>query len=172
MLRGRGRARPMLWLAAVLVPLAATGVARALVANALEEQRERVARIESELPPLDAKLGEVRQLRPLVAEVLARMQIVEALADARIPAARVLGELSRLPPQIALGSVRADGRRLVLEGDAASAEALAAMVRQLAGSPLLDAPSVVAPRDDDARGARAFRVEARMLTAGEVERRR
>jgi type IV pilus assembly protein PilN len=163
------RRRRMVWLVAVLAPLVAVGVARVIVLGEVDAQRSRVARIKSELPPLEERIAEVRQLRPMIGDVLARKQIIEALAAARIPVANALADLSKLPPQIALRSVRGEGRRLVLEGDAASTEDLAAMLRQLAASPLLEAPKVVSTHKNAERGAQGFRVEARMKTVVETQ---
>lgn len=160
--------RRMLWLVVAIAPFVAMGVARVTILSAVDEQERRNARLRQELPPLDAKISQVRELRTIIGEFLARRQIVEVLAGGSTPVIEILAELSKLPPGIALRSVRADGRRLVLEGEAASADQLSAALRRLSDSPLFEKPAVTSTRTDPQGRPEAFRIEAGIKTVRAV----
>jgi hypothetical protein len=74
----------------------------------------------------------------------------------------------RASTTISLRSVRAADRTLVIEGSAATAEALAAMIRQLSGSPFLERAAIVSTRTDEQWRLEAFRIEAKMKHMADV----
>ena len=106
--------------------------------------------LRSEIAKLDAELGDVNELRPIIAEFLARKQIIETLERDRNDGLRLLNEVSlRRPDGVRFVSISFVRGRLIVEGVAASEQALRNFTSAVAASSVLQAPEGLVRRGLD-----------------------
>jgi type IV pilus assembly protein PilN len=109
-----------------------------------DREREKQDYLRREIAKLDIEIEEIKQLRPMIAEVLSRKQISEALGRDRPEAVQLLNELTRWRPDgVRFVSVRFIGRRGRVEGVAASEQVLRDFISAIAASAVLEAPQAL-----------------------------
>jgi type IV pilus assembly protein PilN len=109
-----------------------------------DRERERQDYLRREIAKLDIEIEEIKQLRPMIAEVLSRKTISEALGRDRPEAVQLLNELTRRRPEgVRFVSVRFGGRRAWVEGVAASEQVLRDFISAIAVSAVLEAPQAL-----------------------------
>lgn len=112
----------------------------------VQEQRNDVLKKAS--AELDKKIGEITNLKEEIAALQARQQAVEDLQGDRNQPVHLLDELVRQTPEgVHLKSVKQNGQRVILTGNAQSQERVAELLRNLSsGSPWLYSPDLTEVR--------------------------
>lgn len=112
----------------------------------IQEQRNEVLKKAS--AELDKKIGEITNLKEEIAALQARQQAVEDLQGDRNQPVHLLDELVRQTPEgVHLKSVKQNGQRVILTGNAQSQERVAELLRNLSsGSPWLHSPDLTEVR--------------------------
>lgn len=97
---------------------------------------------------LDMKIGEITNLKEEITALQARQQAVEDLQGDRNQPVHLLDELVRQTPDgVSLKSVKQNGQRVILSGNAQSQERVAELLRNLSsGSPWLQNPDLTEVR--------------------------
>ena len=112
----------------------------------VQEQRNDVLKKAS--AELDKKIGEITNLKEEIAALQARQQAVEDWQGDRNQPVHLLDELVRQTPEgVHLKSVKQNGQRVILTGNAQSQERVAELLRNLSsGSPWLYSPDLTEVR--------------------------
>jgi Tfp pilus assembly protein PilN len=151
----------------VVATLLAAGIVRQFIDHRVDAQLAENAVLETALMPLRRETREVDALFKGVRDVLERNQIIKVLAEDSSPAAEALAELSRLPGDIVLTHVEADGLQIVVEGIARSDAAAKRMVEQLGTMKFIAHPRIASTQaapSGDPFGAQAqvFKLQAEL----------
>ena len=142
--------------AAFVALLALGGVLGAIVvmlvgaynASQISVQNQRNDVLKKASAELDKKIGEITNLKEEIAALQARQQAVEDLQGDRNQPVHLLDELVRQTPEgVHLKSVKQNGQRVILTGNAQSQERVAELLRNLSsGSPWLYSPDLTEVR--------------------------
>lgn len=142
--------------AAFVALLALGGVLGAIVvmlvggynASQISVQNQRNDVLKKASAELDKKIGEITNLKEEIAALQARQQAVEDLQGDRNQPVHLLDELVRQTPEgVHLKSVKQNGQRVILTGNAQSQERVAELLRNLSsGSPWLQNPDLTEVR--------------------------
>jgi Tfp pilus assembly protein PilN len=151
----------------VVATLFAAGIVRQFIDHRIDAQQAENTALESALAPLRRETGEVDALVKMLRDFLERNQVIKVLAEESSPAAEALAELSRLPGDIVLTDVQADGLQIVVEGIARSDAAAKRMVEQLGTMKFIAHPRIAstqaAPAGDPfGSQAQVFKVQAEL----------
>jgi len=113
-------------------------------ARQISVQEQRNAVLTQASAELDLKIAEITTLKDDIAALQARQQAVEDLQGDRNQPVHLLDELVRQTPEgVHLKTVKQDGQRVILSGNAQSQERVAEMLRNLSGnSPWLQQPDL------------------------------
>jgi Tfp pilus assembly protein PilN len=138
---------------AVVAAIAAAFVAAAFhlhLQSSLQRLTEKRDFVRREIAGLELEIGEMKQLRPMIAEFLARKAVIESLQRDRGAGVLLLNELARLRPDgIRLVSITFSQGRGRVEGVAASEQALRKFTSALTASSVLQAPEGLVSRGRD-----------------------
>lgn len=117
-------------------------------ASQLSVQNQRNEVLKKASAELDKKIGEITNLKEEIAALQARQQAVEDLQGDRNQPVHLLDELVRQTPDgVSLKSVKQNGQRVILSGNAQSQERVAELLRNLSsGSPWLQNPDLTEVR--------------------------
>lgn len=117
-------------------------------ASQISVQNQRNEVLKKASAELDKKIGEITNLKEEIAALQARQQAVEDLQGDRNQPVHLLDELVRQTPEgVSLKSVRQNGQRVILSGQAQSQERVAELLRNLSGgSPWLENPDLTEVR--------------------------
>ena len=117
-------------------------------ARQISVQEQRNAVLTQASADLDKKIAEIKTLKEDIAALQARQQAVEDLQGDRNQPVHLLDELVRQTPEgVHLKSVRQDGQRVTLGGNAQSQERVAELLRNLSGaSEWLQSPELMEVR--------------------------
>jgi type IV pilus assembly protein PilN len=137
------------WPAVVAAIAAVVTLAALHVMEAVRHAKHRDF-LGGEIAKLDAEIGEVRALWPMIGDYLARQHVLETLERDRGQGLRLLNEVTRQRPEgVRFVSVAFSGGRLRVEGVAASEQALRRFTSAVAASSVLQAPEGLATRGVD-----------------------
>ena len=104
-------------------------------ARQITVQEQRNAVLTAASAELDKKIAEIKSLKEEIAALQARQQAVEDLQGDRNQPVHLLDELVRQTPEgVHLKSVKQDGQRVTLGGNAQSQERVAELLRNLSGA--------------------------------------
>ena len=104
-------------------------------ARQITVQEQRNAVLTQASAELDKKIAEIKTLKEDIAALQARQQAVEDLQGDRNQPVHLLDELVRQTPEgVTLKSVKQDGQRVTLGGNAQSQERVAELLRNLSGA--------------------------------------
>lgn len=117
-------------------------------ASQLSVQNQRNEVLKKASAELDMKIGEITNLKEEITALQARQQAVEDLQGDRNQPVHLLDELVRQTPDgVSLKSVKQNGQRVILSGNAQSQERVAELLRNLSsGSPWLQNPDLTEVR--------------------------
>lgn len=117
-------------------------------ASQLSVQNQRNEVLKKAGAELDMKIGEITNLKEEITALQARQQAVEDLQGDRNQPVHLLDELVRQTPDgVSLKSVKQNGQRVILSGNAQSQERVAELLRNLSsGSPWLQNPDLTEVR--------------------------
>lgn len=130
---------------AALAGLACAALGGLVLQQATERQRARNAYLGQAISRLEAQIREVAQLQDEIDQLKARQQAVEKLQAERNLPVRLFDQLlAQTPEGVLLASLRMDGERVQLGGQARSNERISDFLRQL-GQPgnTLHAPELL-----------------------------
>lgn len=110
----------------------------------IDYQRDRNARLESEIVELEKSIAEIDGLERQKERLLARMEIIERLQGSRPEIVHLFDELSRqMPEGVYLTGLTQEGLDVQVTGVAQSSTRVSALMRRIDASEWLDDPSVV-----------------------------
>lgn len=109
----------------------------------LAQQREREQLLMNEIAVLDARIGEVRKLREVIASLTARRDAVQRLQRVRAAPVHLLDELAdKMPSGVMLKSLQ-QAERITLAGYAQSSARIAELLRALSAATSVRQPELV-----------------------------
>jgi len=151
----------------VVATLIAAGIVRLFIDSRVDAQAAENAALELALTPLRRETREVDFLVKGLRDFLERNQIIQVFTEESSPAAEALAELSRLPGDIVLTHVQADGLQIIVEGIARNDAAAKRMLEQLGAMKFIAHPRIAstqaAPGDDPfGSQAQVFKVQAEL----------
>ena len=116
----------------------------------LSDQEERKAYIQSEIAMLDSQIKQIDELQTRKEELLARMKVIQDLQGRRPIIVRVFDELVRsVPNKVYLLSVKRDGDKFTIEGNAESNTQVSSFLRNLNASEWFKNPVLSTVTADD-----------------------
>lgn len=116
----------------------------------LSDQEERKAYIQSEIAMLDSQIKQIDKLQTRKEELLARMKVIQDLQGRRPVIVRVFDELVRsVPNKVYLLSVKRDGDKFTIEGNAESNTQVSSFLRNLNASEWFKNPVLSTVTADD-----------------------
>lgn len=124
-----------------VVIVAALGVLGAHTYSSLQlaDLKEQTLQLQQQNQDLKQKIGKIENLEHLRMDVERKLKIVDRLQEGRFHSLRTLHEISLLIPEnVWLDEINAQGKDLVLSGQAESNKAVAVFMRKLDQSPLFE----------------------------------
>ncbi|MBL8436701.1 MAG: PilN domain-containing protein [Zoogloeaceae bacterium] len=110
----------------------------------IDSQDARNEVFKAEIAKLDKDIAEIKRLRDQIDALLARKKVIESLQSNRAETVHIFNELARLMPEgVMLKSIKQDGLKVELRGAAQSNARVSTLMRNLDGSPHLQAPQLV-----------------------------
>jgi type IV pilus assembly protein PilN len=110
----------------------------------VEQQKNNVAYMKTEIAKLDKQIEEIRKIREETAALLAKKQVVEGLQSNRSEPVQLLDQLLRqLPEGVYLKAIKQQGTRVGVTGYAQSNARVSTLMRNLGASPYLENPELV-----------------------------
>lgn len=115
-----------------------------MIGGAISSQEDTNDFLKREIAVLDKQLDQIKRLKEQTQALLARKQVIENLQRDRGETVYLLSELvKQVPEGIYLKSVKQDGLRVDIVGNAQSNARISALMRNLDASPWLENPQLV-----------------------------
>lgn len=115
-----------------------------LIGNAISNQEGSNNFLKQEIAVLDKQLDQIKRLKEQTQALLARKQVIESLQRDRGETVYLLSELvKQVPEGIYLKSLKQDGLNVNITGYAQSNARISALMRNIEGSPWLEAPQLI-----------------------------
>jgi len=112
--------------------------------NMIERQAEKNSFLKGEIAVLDKQIEEIRKLKEQTESLLQRKQVIESLQANRTETVHLFNELARqLPSGIYLKSIKQEGQKVTLVGNAQSNARVSALMHNLEESPILERPVLI-----------------------------
>ena len=109
----------------------------------IKNQGERNAFLEQEIEILDQRIGRIKELEKLKADLLARMNVIQALQSSRPESVHLMDEMVRtLPDGVYLNKLTQKGKKLSMKGIAQSNARVSDYMRNIDSSQWLSDPSL------------------------------
>ena len=113
--------------------------------------------LKAEIAVLDKQIAEIKRLKEQTQALLARKQIIEDLQRDRGETVYLLTELvKQVPEGIYLKSVKQDGLKVSIVGNAQSNARISALMRNLDASPWLEQPQLIESKAVVVNGRRVY----------------
>ena len=110
----------------------------------VQQQKQNVAYMKSEIAKLDKQIEEIRKIREETASLLAKKRVVESLQANRSEPVQLLDQLLRqLPEGVYLRSIKQTGTKVNITGYAQSNARVSTLMRNLGASPYLENPELI-----------------------------
>jgi type IV pilus assembly protein PilN len=110
----------------------------------IEYQNRRNQYLQSQIAILDKQIGEIKQIKQQLKEVLARKEVVESLQVNRTHVVYMLDQLARLVPDgVYLKSLKQTNEHIHLSGYAQSNAWVSTLMRNLDASPIFESPLLI-----------------------------
>ena len=114
------------------------------VSSLIDNQQERNAFLENEIEILNERIGRIKELEAMKADLLARMHVIQELQSSRPESVHLMDELVRsLPEGVYLKSFTQSKRNLTMEGVAQSNARVSDYMRNIDTSEWLGDPRLV-----------------------------
>ena len=111
------------------------------ISGLIDNQNQRNAYLEKEIDILDQRIGRIKELEQLKANLLARMNVIQELQRSRPESVHLMDEMVRtLPDGIYLKKFTQKGRQLTMEGIAQSNARVSDYMRNIDSSKWLTGP--------------------------------
>lgn len=115
-----------------------------LIDSAISNQNGKNDFLKNEIAVLDKQLDQIKRLKEQTQALLSRKQVIENLQRDRGETVYLLSELvQQVPEGIFLKSLKQDGLRVSITGNAQSNARISALMRNLEASPWLEQPQLV-----------------------------
>ena len=136
-----------------------------LVANAVDNQKQRNAVLQSEITLLDQQVKEIQELKKRRAELIERMKVIQDLQGTRPIIVRYFDELVRaVPDGIYITSLERKGDAITIEGVTELNNRVSSFMRQLNDSEWFADPNLRAVTADSKLGEQASRFSMQIKT--------
>ncbi|MDH3647705.1 MAG: PilN domain-containing protein [Gammaproteobacteria bacterium] len=158
--------------AAIVIGLGVIFAATTIYGGRIEHQNDRNSMLKAEITRLDEQIGEIRDLEAKKEMLLKRMGIIEQLQRSRPEIVHLFDELARtVPDGVYLESVKQQGSRLTLKGNAQSSTRVSAYMRNIDKSDWLEDPGldVVETRDTGPSRSSQFTIFAKQANPNKTE---
>lgn len=114
------------------------------ISNNLNVQNSRNQRLKDAIVKLDNDIKDIESLKEKINELKERIQAVESLQNNRSMAVVMLDELARqLPEAVTIKSLKQQGEKITLEGEADTNARVATLMANLSASSVLIAPQLI-----------------------------
>jgi len=114
------------------------------ISNNLNAQNSRNQRLKDAIVKLDNDIKDIESLKEKINELKERIQAVESLQNNRSMAVVMLDELARrLPEAVTIKSLKQQGEKITLEGEADTNARVATLMANLSASSVLMAPQLI-----------------------------
>ncbi|MEQ9563564.1 MAG: PilN domain-containing protein [Woeseiaceae bacterium] len=135
--------------------IAVLGLLMFAFSQMIDDQRNRNARLTTEIAELDKSIKEIDGLERQKERLLARMEIIEQLQRSRPEVVHLFDEMTRqLPEGVYLTGMKQTGSQVELKGIAQSSTRVSALMRQIDSSDWFTDPDVQRVETTDAGPAR------------------
>lgn len=115
-----------------------------VISGYIDAQESKNDLFKTEIAKLDKDIAEIKRLQEQIDALLARKKVIESLQSYRAETVHVFNELARLVPEgVVLKSLKQTGLKIELKGLAQSNARVSTLMRNLDGSPYLEAPQLV-----------------------------
>ncbi len=112
--------------------------------NLIERQVEKNNFLKSEIAVLDKQIEEIKKLKEQTESLLQRKQVIESLQANRTETVHLFNELAKqLPSGVYLKSIKQEGQKVTLAGNAQSNARVSALMHNLDESPILERPVLI-----------------------------
>lgn len=119
-------------------------VGYSFINNQIERQTEKNNFLKSEIAVLDKQIEEIRKLKEQTESLLQRKQVIESLQANRTETVHLFNELARqLPSGVYLKSIKQEGQKVTLVGNAQSNARVSTLMHNLDESPILERPVLI-----------------------------
>ncbi len=140
----RQRQFGLLVVAVAIFGLAIVFMGYTYISNNLNVQNSRNQRLKDAIVKLDNDIKEIEGLKGKIGELKERIQAVESLQNNRSMAVVMLDELARqLPEAVTLKSLKQQGEKIILEGEADTNARVATLIANLSASSALVSPQLI-----------------------------
>ena len=133
----------------------------------IDNQNQRNAFLEKEIEILDQRIGRIKELEQLKANLLARMNVIQELQRSRPESVHLMDEMVRtLPDGIYLNKFVQKGKALTMDGVAQSNARVSDYMRNIDSSPWLTGPrlDVIKTSEVDRRRIANFTLRGKQKT--------
>ena len=114
------------------------------ISNNLNAQNSRNQRLKDAIVKLDNDIKDIESLKEKINELKERIQAVESLQNNRSMAVAMLDELARqLPEAVTIKSLKQQGEKITLEGEADTNARVATLMANLSASSVFMAPQLI-----------------------------
>ena len=134
----------------------------------IDNQNQRNAFLEKEIEILDKRIGRIKELEQLKADLLARMNVIQELQRSRPESVHLMDEMVRtLPDGIYLKKFVQKGKGLTMDGVAQSNARVSDYMRNIDSSPWLTGPrlDVIKTSEEDRRRIANFTLRGKQKTS-------
>lgn len=115
-----------------------------VISGKIEYQHGRNQYLQSQIALLDKQIGEIKQIKQQLQELLARKEAVETLQVNRTDAAHILDQIAKLVPEgVYLKSLKQTDQHIHLAGYAQSNAWVSALMRNLDSSARFESPLLI-----------------------------
>ena len=127
-----------------VIALVVAGVVWLYLNTQVEQQKQNVAFMKTEIAKLDKQIEEIGKIREETAALLAKKRVVEGLQANRSEPVQLLDQLLRqLPEGVYLKQITQKGTKVNIVGYAQSNARVSTLMRNLGASPYLENPELV-----------------------------
>jgi type IV pilus assembly protein PilN len=137
------------------------------ISGLIDNQNQRNAFLENEIDILDQRIGRIKELEQLKANLLARMNVIQELQRSRPESVHLMDEMVRtLPDGIYLKKFTQKGKALTMDGVAQSNARVSDYMRNIDSSPWLTGPrlDLIKTTEEDRRRIANFTLRGQQKT--------
>lgn len=120
------------------------GFVHVVMSAKISYQERRNTYLKQEIVILDKQIEEIKKLREQTESLLARKNVVERLQSTRADVVHLLDQMLRiLPDGVYIKSLKQNGNKITMVGNAQSNARVSTLMRAIEDSPWLDTPALI-----------------------------
>ena len=128
----------------IIIGAVVVGLVHLAIVAQIDNQERRNAYLNKEIAILDKQIDEIKKLREQTKSLLARKNVVENLQSTRSDVVHLMDQMLRiLPDGVYLKSLKQDGNKISIVGNAQSNARVSTLMRSISDSPWLANPTLI-----------------------------